>query len=50
MRARYQVENTLGILPGRATFVIDRSGAQAHGRLQDAADIEALEEIKRLLQ
>ena len=30
VRALYGVKSTLGLLPGRATFVIDRSGTIAH--------------------
>ena len=30
MRALYDVRSTLGLMPGRATFVIDRSGTIVH--------------------
>jgi peroxiredoxin Q/BCP len=52
VRALYGVKKTLGLLPGRATFVIDREGRVQHMfvsqlRVKDHV-AEALEAVKRL--
>ncbi len=52
VRALYGVRATLGILPGRVTFVIDRQGTIRHkfvSQLQFSRHVtEALEAVKRL--
>jgi peroxiredoxin Q/BCP len=52
VRALYGVKSTLGLLPGRATFVIDRSGTIAHvfvSQLRVKSHVEqALEVVRRL--
>jgi peroxiredoxin Q/BCP len=52
VRALYGVKAALGLFPGRATFVIDRSGRVAHvfvSQLQFAKHVdEALEIVRRL--
>jgi peroxiredoxin Q/BCP len=52
IRALYGVKATLGVLPGRATFVIDRQGIIRHKfvsqlRFSKHAE-EALEAVKRI--
>ena len=52
VRALYEVKSTLGLLPGRATFVIDRQGVIRHTfvsqlRFSKHAE-EALEAVKRM--
>ncbi|HVH41741.1 MAG TPA: peroxiredoxin [Labilithrix sp.] len=52
VRSRYGVGSTLGILPGRATFVIDKSGVVRHAfssQLRVERHVkEALEVLERL--
>jgi peroxiredoxin Q/BCP len=52
VRALYQVKATLGLLPGRATFVIDRQGVIRHtfvSQLRVSRHVEeALEAVRRL--
>jgi peroxiredoxin Q/BCP len=52
VRARYGVPATLGLLPGRVTFVIDRDGVVRHvfnSQLQATQHVtEALEALRRL--
>ncbi|MDP9034863.1 MAG: peroxiredoxin [Myxococcota bacterium] len=52
VRSLYGVRPTLGILPGRATFVIDRDGMVRHvfvSQLRTGAHVEkALAEVKKL--
>jgi peroxiredoxin Q/BCP len=52
VRALYDVKATLGLFPGRATFVIDRQGVIRHTfvsqlRFSKHAE-EALEAVKRM--
>jgi thioredoxin-dependent peroxiredoxin len=52
VRALYGVKSTLGLLPGRATFVIDRAGTIAHvfvSQLRVKSHVEqALEVVRKL--
>ena len=52
VRALYEVKSTLGLFPGRATFVIDRQGVIRHkfvSQLQFSKHaVEALEAVKRM--
>jgi peroxiredoxin Q/BCP len=52
VRALYGVKSTLGLFPGRATFVIDRQGVVRHvfvSQLRAAAHVgEALSVVRRL--
>jgi peroxiredoxin Q/BCP len=52
VRAHYQVKSTLGLLPGRATFVIDRGGVIRHvfvSQLRTGTHVEtALRVVKQL--
>jgi peroxiredoxin Q/BCP len=52
VRALYGVKSPLGLFPGRATFVVDRSGQVAHvfvSQLRFGKHVdEALEVVKRL--
>jgi len=52
VRARYGVKSTLGILPGRVTFVIDKDGVVRHAfssQLRVGRHVEeALEVVKKL--
>jgi peroxiredoxin Q/BCP len=52
VRALYGVKATLGLFPGRVTFVIDRQGVIRHkfvSQLQFSRHVtEALEAVKRL--
>jgi peroxiredoxin Q/BCP len=54
VRALYGVKSTLGVMPGRATFVIDRTGTIAHvfsSQLRVKSHVEqALAVVKRLEQ
>jgi peroxiredoxin Q/BCP len=54
VRAQYGIKATLGLFPGRATFVIDRSGAIVHvfeSQLRVKSHVEnALAVVKRLEQ
>lgn len=52
VRARFQVKSTLGLMPGRATFVIDRKGIVRHvfvSQLRFGAHVDqALSVVKEL--
>lgn len=53
VRALYGVRSTLGLLPGRATFVIDRSGTIAHifvSQLRVKSHVEQALDIVRKLE
>ncbi len=54
VRKRYQVSRTLGIMPGRATFLIDREGVLRHRFVSQfnpkAHPREALKALEALLQ
>ncbi len=53
VRALYGVRSTLGIMPGRATFVIDRTGTIAHifvSQLRVKSHVEQALEVVRNLE
>jgi peroxiredoxin Q/BCP len=50
VRRRYHVEQTLRVLPGRATFVIDRTGVIRHRFVSQFAPAQHVEEALQALR